>query len=107
MACLLGVKEEADNVTIQISCLLLEAKADVEIKNKDGKSPLDLCNDFATKEFMKRCVDFVPNTKIFRLFRIEIIYWKKRVENMVGKGENTYHTMFSKVLGVVKIWIVL
>ena len=37
----------------QIICALLEAKADINIKNKEGKSPLDLMEDPTTKHFMK------------------------------------------------------
>lgn len=38
----------------EIICALLEAKADINIKNKDGELPLDLAGDEKTKQFMIR-----------------------------------------------------
>lgn len=38
----------------EILCALLEAKADIDIKNKKGLQPLDLAEDEKTKKFMIR-----------------------------------------------------
>ncbi|XP_056020573.1 E3 ubiquitin-protein ligase MIB2-like [Ostrea edulis] len=40
------------NVDTKILCALLEAKADIYIKNLEGKSPLDLADDERSKQFM-------------------------------------------------------
>ncbi|KAH3824000.1 hypothetical protein DPMN_125828 [Dreissena polymorpha] len=55
-ASLLGVSMGNDETGIQISCMLIEAKGSLEVKNKQGKTPLDLCSDFTTREFLKRLV---------------------------------------------------
>lgn len=54
LARLLGVDLVNDDTGIQISCMLVEARASVTIKNKKGDTPLDLCTDAATREFLKR-----------------------------------------------------
>ncbi|WAR13828.1 MIB2-like protein [Mya arenaria] len=57
LARLLGVPLVNDDTGIQISCLLAEAGAAVTVKNKKGDTPLDLCSDTATREFIKRLAD--------------------------------------------------
>ncbi|XP_062617080.1 E3 ubiquitin-protein ligase MIB2-like [Saccostrea cucullata] len=46
-------QEDEKNVGTEIICTLLEAKADIHIKNKEKKSPLDLADE-STKQFMIR-----------------------------------------------------
>ena len=46
--------EESQQTDTQIICALLEAKADVDIKNKQGKTPVDLAVDDDIKKFMIR-----------------------------------------------------
>ncbi|KAL3862390.1 hypothetical protein ACJMK2_008359 [Sinanodonta woodiana] len=50
---LLGVKIQ-DEATLQISSLLIEAGGDITKKNKAGKTPLDLCTDDRTKNYLKK-----------------------------------------------------
>ncbi|XP_048753764.2 E3 ubiquitin-protein ligase MIB2-like [Ostrea edulis] len=45
-------KHEDKNMDTQIICSLLEAKADINIKNLENKSPLDLAEDDMVKQFM-------------------------------------------------------
>lgn len=46
--------EESQQTDTEIICALLEAKADVDIKNKQGKTPVDLAVDDDIKTFMIR-----------------------------------------------------
>ena len=46
--------EESQQTDAKIICALLEAKADVDIKNKQGKTPVDLAVDDDIKKFMIR-----------------------------------------------------
>ena len=38
----------------QITCILIEHGASVELKNKDGLTPMDVCKDDVKAEFLKR-----------------------------------------------------
>lgn len=49
---LIQMKQEDKNVGTKIICALLEAKADLYIKNKEGRTPLDLMEDETIKHFM-------------------------------------------------------
>lgn len=46
------MKQEDTNVGTKIIIALLEAKADLYIKNKEGRTPLDLMEDETIKQFM-------------------------------------------------------
>ncbi|XP_065929088.1 E3 ubiquitin-protein ligase MIB2 [Magallana gigas] len=49
---LIQMKPEDKNVGTKIICALLDAKADLYIKNKEGRTPLDLMEDETSKHFM-------------------------------------------------------
>lgn len=49
---LIQMKQEDKNVGTKIICALLEAKADLYIKNEEGRTPLDLMEDETIKHFM-------------------------------------------------------
>lgn len=55
---LMGVKQDED-VSTQIICLLIEARANIYEKNKKGETPIDLAQDFMVKAFMKKLADQV------------------------------------------------
>ena len=48
-----------DNIGTQIVCSLLEARADINIKNNEGNSPLDLAEDPTIRAFMKLWVVYL------------------------------------------------
>ncbi|KAL4220974.1 E3 ubiquitin-protein ligase mib2 [Mactra antiquata] len=54
LARVLGVPLVNDDTGIQISCMLVEARANIDLKNKKGQTPLDVCSDSATREFLRR-----------------------------------------------------
>lgn len=52
VAMLINALPTQQEMDTEIICALLEAKADINIKNKDGELPLDLAGDEKTKQFM-------------------------------------------------------
>ncbi|XP_045163299.2 E3 ubiquitin-protein ligase mib1-like isoform X1 [Mercenaria mercenaria] len=64
LARLLGVPLVNDDTGIQISCMLVEARASISITNKKGQTPIDMCTDVATKEFLKRLAKTTSTKKL-------------------------------------------
>lgn len=54
LAQLLGEKKHHDDVVVQIMAMLIQAGASLDAKNKRGETPLTLCKDSSTREFMQR-----------------------------------------------------
>ncbi|KAK3588344.1 hypothetical protein CHS0354_040103 [Potamilus streckersoni] len=95
LARLLGVKTH-DETGLQISSLLIEAGSDISMKNKAGLTPLDLCTDDSTKEYLKK-ISQQAKTKSFATTQRGVTlppYWEpmkrqetlKRVELQSGNS---------------------
>ena len=54
LAQLLGVKRDHDDVGVQIMAMLIQAGASPDVKNKKGETPVSLCKDSSTREFMQK-----------------------------------------------------
>ncbi|XP_033764387.1 E3 ubiquitin-protein ligase MIB2-like isoform X2 [Pecten maximus] len=59
---IMGAKKDHE-VTTQIVCLLLESRANITLKNKDGDTPLDLAADPMVRMFMERLADKAKHNK--------------------------------------------
>ena len=51
---LLGIKGKQDDVDLEIMSLLIHAGAPLDVKNSQNETPLSLCIDTSTREFLKR-----------------------------------------------------
>ena len=49
----LGAKTDSTSQDGQIICNLIESGANIELKNDDGKTPLDYANDDMVRHYMK------------------------------------------------------
>ena len=49
----MGAKVDSTSQDAQILCNLIKSGANIELKNYDGKTPLDYANDDMTQQFMK------------------------------------------------------
>lgn len=87
LARLLGVPLVNDDTGIQISCMLVEARASITIKNKKGKTPIDLCSDTATKEFLKRLAKTTESQKLETSQRGVVLptHWEIMEKSMILK----------------------
>jgi len=48
-----GAKADSANQDTQIICNLIESGANIELKNDEGKTPLEYANDDMVRQFMK------------------------------------------------------
>ena len=51
---MLGIKGNDDDKGVQIISMLIQAGASPDAKNTKGESPVSLCKDASTREFMKK-----------------------------------------------------
>ena len=49
----MGAKADSSSQDTQIICTLIESGANIELKNDEGKTPLDFANDDMVRQFMK------------------------------------------------------
>ncbi|OWF54450.1 E3 ubiquitin-protein ligase mind-bomb-like isoform X2 [Mizuhopecten yessoensis] len=59
---IMGAKQDHE-VGTQIICLLLESRANIMLKNKDGDTPLDLASDPMVRKFMEKLADKAKHNK--------------------------------------------
>ena len=48
-----GAKADSSSQDTQIICSLIESGANIQLKNDEGKTPLDFANDDMVRQFMK------------------------------------------------------